>query len=93
MGGSVNVLHQTQVEPSQLLLLHGNGQGGQGGGGGCLGLQHGQVPHVQGEVSGRAGLRENVFEAGGEIWERGGVQVPAVRWCEEGGGWPRGCLR
>ena len=91
--GSVNVLHQSQVEPSQLLLLHGQGQGGQGGGGGGLSLQHCQVADVQGEIGGGAGLWEDVFQTGGEVWQGGGVKIPAVRWCEEGGGWSGGCLR
>jgi len=64
----VNVLHQSQVEPSQFLLLHRQGQGGQGGGGGGLSLQHCQVADVQGEVGGGAGLWKDVLQAGGEVW-------------------------
>ena len=89
----MNVLHQSQVEPSQFLLLHGQGQGGHGGGGGGLSLQHCQVADIQGEVGGGAGLWEDVFQTGGEVREGGGVKIPAVGRCEEGGGWSGGCLR
>ena len=89
----MNVLHKSQVEPSQFLLLHGQGQGGHGGGGGGLSLQHCQVADVQGEVGGGAGLREDVLQAGGEVGEGGGVEVPAVGGCEERGGWSGGSLR
>ena len=89
----MNVLHQPQVEPSQLLLLHGQGQGGQGGCGGGLSLQHCQVADVQGEVSGGAGLWKDVLQAGGEVGEGGGVKVPAVGWCEKRGGWSGCSLR
>ena len=89
----MNVLHQSQVEPSQLLLLYGQGQGGHGGGGGGLSLQHRQVADIQREVGGGAGLWEDVLQAGREVWEGGGVKVPAVGGCEERGRWSGGCLR